>query len=150
MQKIFTIKTPKAMEKLGAQIGRALVPGSVVYLYGDLGAGKTTLVRGLLRELGHKGAVKSPTFTLLESYQFADTYFYHFDLYRLNDPEELELIGVRDYFTEKSVCLIEWPERGKNYLPPADLICEFTFLEHGRSILFVAKSLKGDSIFKCN
>lgn len=111
-----------AQESLGRELAAALGGRGVVYLEGELGAGKTTLTRGILRGYGHSGAVKSPTYTLVEPYELAAATVYHFDLYRLTDPEELELMGMRDYCRADTLAVIEWPERGHPFLPPADLI----------------------------
>ncbi|MCV2403105.1 tRNA (adenosine(37)-N6)-threonylcarbamoyltransferase complex ATPase subunit type 1 TsaE [Marinomonas sp. C2222] len=132
-----------AMEKLGAAFSSSLKEGAVVYLEGDLGMGKTTLVRGVLRGLGHEGAVKSPTYTLVEPYDVSGFEAYHFDLYRLSDPEELEYMGVRDYFSETSLCFIEWAEMGRGVLPEADLIVSLSFIKDGRHVVFSAKTEKG-------
>lgn len=110
----------QATVALGSALGRA-VAGGIIFLEGTLGAGKTTLCRGVLRAFGYQGAVKSPTYTLVEAYQFEDQPIYHFDLFRLGDPEELEYLGIRDYFSSANLCLIEWPERGRGFLPAADL-----------------------------
>ena len=116
-----TLEDTSATERLGAVLGAALLDGLVVFLLGEVGAGKTSLVRGALQGLGYQGAVKSPTYTLLEEYSIAGKNIIHFDLYRLSDPEELDLIGIRDYFNGKSCCFIEWPQRGQGYLPGEDL-----------------------------
>ena len=106
-----------ATEQLGAELARTLTSGQVIFLRGELGAGKTTLVRGLLRALGHTGKVKSPTYTLIEPYDVPIGKIYHLDLYRLSYPEELEYIGLRDLLETSSILLVEWPERGRDYLP---------------------------------
>lgn len=117
---------------LGAELAHRLTPGACVYLRGDLGAGKTTLVRGLLQALGHRGAVKSPTYTLVEPYETGGVPIYHFDLYRLGDPEELEMIGIRDYFDGRALCLLEWPERGRGMIPAPDLTVTLAVEGRGR------------------
>ena len=115
------------MLNLGNRLASSLTPPMVVYLDGPLGAGKTTFVRGLLQGLGYTGIVKSPTYTIVEPYELAAVTLYHFDLYRLSDPEELEALGIRDYLTSDTVCLIEWPERGGEYLPKADAEMSFSY-----------------------
>lgn len=105
----------------GEQLAKQLKPGQLIYLRGNLGAGKTTLVRGILHGLGYQNKVKSPTFTLVEPYEFAAFNLYHFDLYRLEDSHELEALGFRDYVNPNSICLIEWPEKAVDFLPAADL-----------------------------
>lgn len=102
-------------------------PGLKVYLEGDLGTGKTTFTRGLLRALGHAGAVKSPTYTLVEIYVFSGYILYHFDFYRFNDPAEWYDAGLDEHFNEASVCLVEWPEQAAGVLPGADVRLRFRF-----------------------
>ena len=108
------------MLAVGGELGHYLGGGQCWYFNGELGAGKTTLVRGMLRALGFGGAVRSPTFTLVESYRFPDFDVHHFDLYRLESAAELEDIGFRDYFGTASSCLVEWPEKGAGCLPDPD------------------------------
>ncbi|MFN3581679.1 MAG: tRNA (adenosine(37)-N6)-threonylcarbamoyltransferase complex ATPase subunit type 1 TsaE [Pseudomonas sp.] len=134
------IEGEEAMAAMGASVAQAMGPTGVIYLQGDLGAGKTTLSRGLIRARGHVGAVKSPTFTLVEPYELESGAIYHFDLYRLLDPEELEFLGVRDYFAPGNLCLIEWPEKGKGVLPIADLTITIAAAGAGRRL-----SLEGHS-----
>jgi tRNA threonylcarbamoyladenosine biosynthesis protein TsaE len=117
----FHLPDAAATERVGAALASALAGGMVVALHGDLGAGKTTVVRGALRALGWTGPVKSPTYTLLEHYPFSSLYFYHFDFYRFADPSEWETAGFADCFRDDAVCLVEWPERVAGLLPPADI-----------------------------
>jgi len=134
------------MVALGAEIARAIAPGIVVHLVGELGMGKTTLSRGVVQGLGHSGAVKSPTYTLVEPYEHTRIPTYHFDLYRLGDPEELEFMGIRDYLDGQSLCLVEWPQRGDGVLPPADLVITIDKEGAGRSVELRANSANGDAV----
>ena len=133
---------------VGVDLAAALEPGLTIHLKGELGSGKTTLARGLIQALGHAGAVKSPTYTLVEPYPFDRFTVYHFDLYRLEDPEELEFMGVRDYFGPDSVCLIEWPERGAGILPPADLVITIGAEGSGRCIGLAANTTLGTELLR--
>jgi len=134
--KSIEVKNEEQMHKLAAEYASELKCGQVIFLYGDLGAGKTTFVKGVLKALGYNGNVKSPTYTLVESYEFDNFDIYHFDLYRLVDPEELEWIGVRDYFDAGGVCFIEWPDKGRGFLPnDADKIY-IKYQKQGRTIEF--------------
>lgn len=127
----------------GAALARILQAGLTIWLEGDLGAGKTTLTRGILRGLGFTGRVKSPTYTLVESYTVSSLYLYHFDLYRFSDPSEWEDAGFRDYFNPHSVCLIEWADKAEGLLPSPDWIIVLTPEQDGRRISIQPRSEQG-------
>ena len=117
----------------------------VIHLEGDLGAGKTTFARAFIQALGHQGRVKSPTYGLLEHYQLASVQVLHMDLYRIGDPEELAFLGIEDLLDERTVLLVEWPERGGDYLPEADFIFKFGYAGEGRDLNWYARSQRARS-----
>lgn len=131
------------MEALGARLAGAGVKAGIVGLEGELGTGKTTLVRGWLRALGVTGTIRSPTYTLVEPYEIAQVRIYHFDLYRLSDPEEIEYLGARDYFAEDCLSLIEWPERAKGWLAHVDLTIKIELIISGRAVNLIPHSATG-------
>ena len=132
---------------LSKTVARYLTASFLMLLKGDLGVGKTTFARGFIQGSGFQGVVKSPTYTLVEPYPISgDRMCYHFDLYRLADPEELEFTGARDYFNDTDVCLVEWPEKAQGYLPPADWVCEFSHHQQGRNLQITALTEKGESL----
>lgn len=140
----------ESMERLGAAVAGAVLAGRfqhiVITLQGPLGAGKTTFVRGFLRACGISGPIKSPTYTLVEPYQAGGRQFYHFDLYRLEDPEALEMLGFRDYLTGDSICLIEWPEQAGGALPPAAIEVRLAFAGDGRRAVLDTATTEGDNL----
>jgi tRNA threonylcarbamoyladenosine biosynthesis protein TsaE len=137
-----------AMLKLGAELAAACGQQANIFLVGQLGAGKTTFTRGFLRGLGFKGHVKSPTYTLVESYSLKTVIVHHFDFYRLRDAHELEFIGIQDYFLPGTICLIEWPEQGEGFVPQPDLLCAIEVMQGGREIKINAHSPLGEKILQ--
>jgi tRNA threonylcarbamoyladenosine biosynthesis protein TsaE len=138
-----------AMERLGSKLYHAANnQGMVVYLSGDLGAGKTTFVRGFLRGMKFSGNVKSPTYTLVEPYEFIDEKVYHFDFYRLNSPEELEYMGIRDYFQKNAICLVEWPEKAQNALPEPDIHIQIDMNDNDRLVTIQAQTDRGKDVLQ--
>lgn len=140
LNKSFHLANAEQTEQLGAALGSALQSRGLVFLVGELGAGKTTLVRGLLRHMGFTGSTKSPTYTLVEPYEFDEHKVYHFDLYRLADPEELEYIGIDEYLTEAlALSLIEWPEKGGNWLPEPHIRVELSYDKDQRQATIISQ-----------
>jgi len=136
-----------ATQALGEKLAKLCLPPLIIYLSGELGSGKTTFARGFIRSFGYTGSVKSPTFSLVETYTFGQVTLHHFDLYRLKDPFELEYLDMRDLSTEEeAICLIEWPQRGGEGVPKADLVFVFEYQNDYRDVEYHVKSTKGQSI----
>lgn len=144
---VWNLADEEATLRAGKALGEVVLAG-VIFLEGNLGMGKTTLTRGLIQGLGHQGAVKSPTYTLVEPYQLDGRQIYHFDLYRLSEPEELEYMGIRDYFDQAALCLVEWAERGEGMLPTPDLEIKLEPLEQGRKLSLSAMTAKGRDLLQ--
>lgn len=140
-----TLADDDATVAFGRALGKACEKGAIIYLQGDLGAGKTTLSRGVMRYFGHEGAVKSPTYTLVEPYLLEQKSIYHFDLYRLADPEELEYLGMREAFNSGNICLVEWPSKGAGFLPQSDIVILLHTVPEGRNVEWFGVSEKGEN-----
>lgn len=128
------INTQEEMQLQGAALAKILTGGDIIFISGELGAGKTTLVRGLLKEKGYTGIVRSPTYSLVESYEMTDFNIHHFDLYRLNNIYELEEMGFRDYLNSTDIVLIEWPEQADTALPLPNIKINISYHPNGRNI----------------
>ncbi len=135
-----------ALLEFGQQLAKLCKPGDIIFLKGELGAGKTTLSRGFLRGLGYSGTVKSPTYTIVEPYQFSDFSVFHFDLYRITDASELLDMGFADYFAQDAICLIEWPERAESVFSKPAIICDIAIVPQGREVLLSANTERGNKI----
>ncbi len=142
------LSNEQATLKLGQSIAHFYEELSVVFLQGDLGAGKTTLVRGMLRGLNYPGFVKSPSYTIVEPYTNARKPVYHFDLYRIADAQELEYIGLRDYLVQENLCIFEWPEHAKHILPPPDLLIKLDIDRDGRAAHIMAETEYGKYVLE--
>jgi len=138
MTDLIFVADEAAMLLLGEKLASKTTAPAVIFLHGDLGAGKSTLARGFMKGLGYRGRVKSPTYTLVEPYELEGSTIYHMDLYRLADPEELEFIGIRDIMSDNSICLIEWPEKAGNRLMKPTISININYLDNGRNVKITA------------
>lgn len=141
------LRDPEATAEIGMALGKAIADQClVVYLRGDLGAGKTALCQSILKSYGYRGRVKSPTYTLLEPYELENALIYHFDLYRLADPEELEFIGIRDLAADNALFLVEWPDKGQGFLPAPDIELDMKVQSPGRMLYIQGVSRRGQAV----
>ena len=145
---IATFSHPWNLQEVVAENQGVPTIGGRVHLLGELGAGKTTLTRGILRGYGYEGAVKSPPYTLVEPYQFDQCHIYHFDFYRLTNPEEVDYLGTEDHFLDTNLCVIEWADKDAEAIPPADLIILLQTDGAGRRLHCQTNSDKGEVIAK--
>lgn len=148
MQTTIHLPNEAATLALGARLADALRPGDLLFLLGDLGAGKTTLARGLLHALGYQQAIKSPSYTIVEPYQQPGKLVYHFDLYRLSDPEELMDIGLTDYLSEDALIMVEWPQKAQILLPQPTLECHLRNVSDGREATLTAHGERAAQLLK--
>lgn len=140
------LKGEQQQVAFGARLSAAVGDKALVFLQGDLGAGKTTLVRGFMQARGHQGNVKSPTYTLIEPYELPGGPCYHLDLYRLGDGEELEYLGLREMLAERAVLLVEWPQRGAGWLPEPDILLDISHVPGGRKVRVSAQTQTGEQM----
>jgi len=149
MIKTFDLPTERASEQIAARLAASLFSPLIMTFSGEIGAGKTTLIRAMLRCLGVTSAIKSPTFSLIESYQTQHLHIHHFDLYRIHEESELDYMGFRDYFTDDAICCIEWPERAVSYLGNPDVAFSLSLKGAGREMHAHAFSAAGKSMLSC-
>ncbi|WP_428624034.1 tRNA (adenosine(37)-N6)-threonylcarbamoyltransferase complex ATPase subunit type 1 TsaE [Sedimenticola sp.] len=146
--RVIIANSEREQEQIGQRLSQVVPARCLIYLTGDLGAGKTTLARGFLRGMGYQGSVKSPTYTLIEPYEIGHRRCYHLDLYRLADPDEIEFLGLRDMLQEEAVMLVEWPEQGQGALPPPDLLVRILYQDGGRELQLEAGTESGERLLK--
>lgn len=149
MNIVIELPTERASEDVAATLATKLMSPLVLAFSGDIGAGKTTFIRAMLRAMGVTGAIKSPTFSLVESYQINHLHIHHFDLYRVHDESELDFIGFRDYFTPDAICCIEWPERVASCMNQVDIAFALSLKGAGREMHARAFSSAGTSMLSC-
>ena len=147
LARAFFVDPDYKLDSGSTELGAPIV-GGVIHLTGDLGAGKTTLTRGIMRGFGFTGAVKSPTYTLVEPYELLHCKIYHFDLYRLGDPEEVAFLGIDEYFKPENLCIVEWADRGKGLIPGADLVLNLSGTVTARTVSCQTLTEKGNSLAK--
>ena len=143
LEKFLSATSENETYTIAAKLAASISSGCIIYLFGPLGVGKTTFTRGLLRALNYQEKVKSPTYTLVETYELANGSLHHFDLYRIKNANELEFLGLADYFAEDAIIIVEWAEKGFPLLPPADIHCYIETANQKRLIKFEAKSACG-------